>query len=105
LSNLATFFAETYAVLKRGGRFVFSAFHPEIARAGVEANFEQDGIEYRLGAEPYSVDEYLGRMEGAGFRDLRVRDYLVDQALVDEIAPAKKYLGRPLLLIVDAARP
>ena len=105
LTNLSTFFSETFAVLRRGGRFVFSAFHPEIARAGVEANFEQNSVEYRLGAEPHSTDDYLNRMDDAGFRCLRARDYLVDDALVAEIPWATKYLGRPLLLIVDAARP
>ena len=105
LTNLATFFGEAFAVLKRGGRFVFSAFHPEIAQAGVEANFEQDGVEYRLGAEPYSVDDYLNRMDDAGFRDIRACAYAVDDRLVGDIPWAINYLGRPLLLVVDAARP
>ena len=105
LTNLSTFFTETFAVLKRGGRFVFSAFHPQIALAGVEANFEQDGIEYRLGAEPHSVDDYLNRMDDAGLRNVRVREYAVDETLVGDIPWAVKYLGRPLLLIVDAGRP
>ncbi len=105
LTNLRTFFDEAFAVLKRGGRFVFSAFHPDIASAGVEANFEQDGVEYRLGAEPYSVDDYLNRMDDTGFRDISTRAYAVDERLVAEIPWAVKYLGRPLLLVVDAARP
>ncbi|MEQ1864753.1 MAG: class I SAM-dependent methyltransferase [Micropepsaceae bacterium] len=104
LTNLSAFFAETFAVLRHGGRFVFSAFHPEIALGGVEANFEQDGVEYRLGAEPHSVDDYLNRMDDAGFRDLRSRDYMVDEALVAEIPWAVKYLRRPLLLVVEAVR-
>src|SRR6185295_9305087 len=82
LTNLSTFFAEAFAVLKREGRFVFSAFHPEIACAGVEANFEQDGTEYRLGAEPHTVDDFLNRMDDAGFRDIAAREYTVDEKLV-----------------------
>lgn len=105
LTNLKNFFAESFAVLKRGGRFVFSAFHPEIAHAGVEANFEQDGVEYRLGAEPYSVGDYLNRMDDAGFCNLRASDYVVDDAIVSAIPWAVKYRGRALLLIVDAIRP
>lgn len=105
LTNLETFFDEAFGVLKHGGRFVFSAFHPDVACAGVEANFEQGGVEYRLGAEPHSTDDFLNRMDDAGFRDIVTRDYTVDEALVEEIPWAVKYLGRPLLLVVDAARP
>jgi SAM-dependent methyltransferase len=38
LRNLERFFSESFAVLRNGGRLIFSAFHPELARAGVEAN-------------------------------------------------------------------
>jgi hypothetical protein len=38
----------------------------------------------------------------AGFRDLRWRDYRVDAELVTHIPWASKYLGQPLLLIVEA---
>jgi len=96
LENLQTLFAEAFAVVRRGGRLVFSAFHPEVARAGVE---------YRLGAEPYTVDDYLNHIYDAGFRGLRWRDYSVDAPLVAAIPWASKYLGRPLLFVVEAERP
>jgi SAM-dependent methyltransferase len=105
LRSLGTLFLEAFATLRRGGRLAFSAFHPALATAGVEANFERDGIEYRLGAEPYTVDDYLNRIYDAGFRDLRWWDYRADTSLVEEIPWASKYLGRPLLLVVEATRP
>ena len=105
LTDLATFFAEAFGALREGGRLIFSAFHPEPARAGVEANFQLDGTEYRLGAERYTIDEYLNRIAEAGFRDLHHNEHAVDDALVNEIPPAAKYLGQPLLLIVEARRP
>ena len=105
LQNLRTLFAEAFAVVCKGGRLVFSAFHPEVAGAGVEANFEREGVEYRLGAEPYTVDDYLNHIYDVGFRDLRWYDYSVDAPLVEAIPWASKYLGRPLLFVVEAERP
>lgn len=104
LSDLRRFFSEAFSVLCRGGRLVFSAFHPELARAGVEANFECEGTEYRLGAERYTVADYLNRIWDAGFRNLESTEYAADQRLVDEVPRAAKYLDRPLLLLVQAQR-
>ena len=104
LLDLRRFFAETFAVLRRGGRLVFSAFHPELARAGVEANFEQDGTEYRLGAEHYTTSDYLNHISAAGFRNLNWCEYVVDERLIQEVPWARKYLNRPLLLLIRAER-
>ena len=105
LSSLTTLFAEAFAALRAGGRLVFSAFHPEVARAGVEANFERDGVEYRLGAEPWRVADYLERIEDAGFRELRWCDYAPDAELIEAIPWAAKYRERALLLVIEAERP
>lgn len=105
LTKLDLFFSEAFAVLRPGGRLVFSAFHPELVMAGVEANFERDGIEYRLGAERHTVDDYLCRIADAGFRELRVREHLGDERLLEEVPWAGRYRGRPLLLLIEAARP
>jgi SAM-dependent methyltransferase len=100
LTNLNCFFGEAFAALREGGRFVFSAFHPEPARAGVEANFER----YRLGAQAYTVEEYLGRMADAGFERLTWHEFRGDDRLRDEMPHAAKYVGRPLLLLACAER-
>jgi SAM-dependent methyltransferase len=73
VSNLRLLFREIYDGLVRGGRFVFSVFHPELAAAGIEANFEQDGVEYRLGALRHRVADYLNLIDGAGFHGVEVR--------------------------------
>lgn len=105
LESLQTLFAEAFAVVRRGGRLVFSAFHPEVARSGVEANFADGDVEYRLGALPHTVDDYLHHIDRAGFRALRWREYGVDATLFETVPKARKYLGAPLLLVVDAERP
>ena len=104
LTDLQSFFLEVYAALRRGGRFVFSAFHPELARSGIEANFEQDGIEYRLGAEPHRMDDYLTHISGAGFRVLEQREYAADDKLLSELPWAAKYSDRPLLAVLSAEK-
>jgi SAM-dependent methyltransferase len=105
LQNIRTLFAETFDALRSGGRLVFSAFHPEVAAAGVEASFDRDGTEYRLGAERYTVADYLDYIDEAGFRGVTSREYGVDAEVVDAVPGAGKYLGRPLLLMIDATRP
>jgi len=79
-------------------------FPPHLARSGVEANFERDGTEYRLGAEPHTVDDYLNRAADAGFADITWRELTGDERLVEEVPVASKYLGRPLLLLISALR-
>jgi SAM-dependent methyltransferase len=104
LSDLGKFFREAFSVLRYGGRLIFSAFHPELARAGIEANFEEDGTEYRLGAERYSVDDYLTHISEAGFRRLAWHEHQGDEQLIEQVPAASKYLQRPLLLLVRAER-
>ena len=84
---------------------VFAAFHPEMAAAGVEANFEHEGTENRLGAEHYTTRAYLEAIGTAGFEDCAVREFEVDADLVREAPSAAKHLGRPLLLLIEARRP
>ncbi len=104
LADLQHFFSEAFAALRRGGRLIFSAFHPDLALAGIEANFERDGTEYRLGAERYTVDDYLNHISDAGFQRLAWRECVGDDRILEEVPWAAKYIGLPLLLLVRAER-
>src|SRR5215471_6688263 len=59
LDALGHVYSEFYRVLRLSGRLVFSVYHPEMSAAGIEANFERAGVEYRLGAVHYSLHDHL----------------------------------------------
>jgi SAM-dependent methyltransferase len=104
LHDLRLLFREVRDSLVGGGRFVFSVFHPEMVAAGIEANFERDGTEYRLGALRHTVADYVNLIDQAGLRNLTVHEFRGDDRVVQQIPWAVKYLGRPLLLAVEAWR-
>jgi SAM-dependent methyltransferase len=104
LTQLQITFVELFQTLRTGGRLVYSVFHPEMAASGIEANFIQKDVEYRLGAEQYTISDYLTKIEEAGFRKLSFREYSIDQSLAESIPDASKYIDRPLLLIIEAYR-
>ena len=105
LATPSRFFREAHGALLPGGRFVFSVFHPVVAAAGSEANFQRSDVEYRLGAHRHSVDDYLTAIEDAGFRRVRAHELAADEALAAAVPAARKYVGQPLLLAVQALRP
>lgn len=102
LTDLPNLFAEFHRTLRSAGRLVFSAFHPVMAAAGVEANFEIEGTEYRLGAELHTLADYERQMRSAGFERLEWCEYHVDEDLVEAAPSAAKHRGRPLLLMIEA---
>ena len=104
LDDLRAVFRELYGVLKPGGRLVFSVYHPEMAAAGIEANFERSGVEFRLGASLHKVDDYMNTIEDAGFKRLAHYEFFGDEALAGTIPVASKYLGFPLLLVIEAKK-
>jgi SAM-dependent methyltransferase len=104
LAAPARFFREAHTALAPGGRFVFSVFHPRMAAAGIEANFERSDVEYRLGAHRHSVGDYLTAMEDAGFHRVCAHELAADEALAADLPAARKYVGQPLLLAVEARR-
>jgi len=104
LSGLPSLSREFYRVLKPDGRLIFSVYHPDMAAAGIEANFEKEGVEYRLGAVHYTVREHLDFFEAAGFINIATREFKGDEELARSVSSAVKYIGFPLLLVVTARR-
>lgn len=104
LTQLGALSREFHRVLKSRGRLVFSVYHPEMAAAGIEANFEKNGVEYRLGAVHYTVREHIDLFQSAGFVEIAAREFNGDEELARVVPSAAKYIGFPLLLVLTARK-
>lgn len=104
LAKLAAVLREFYRVLKRRGRLVFSVYHPVMSAAGIEANFERSGIEYRLGAVHYSLDEHVRLLEDEGFAEIHANEFYGDDELISSVPAAAKYLDSPVLLVLSSIK-
>jgi SAM-dependent methyltransferase len=97
-------FRETHRALRPGGRFIFSVYHPRLAEAGKEANFNRGGVEYRLGAVKHTTDDYLDLIGGAGFTAIASHEFDCDEELIRSVPAAAKYLRHPMLLLIEARK-
>ena len=104
LENLLRTFTELHQALAPGGRFVFSVYHPDLAAAGKEANFELGGAEFRLGAIPYTFSDYLSLIEEAGFLELRSYEFEGDEHLARSVPNAAGLVGKKVILAVQGLR-
>jgi len=104
LDHPAQAMAEFFRVLRPGGRLVFSVFHPVLAATGMSAQFESDGEAYKLVAHPYTVDDYAGWVTGAGFTEPDRHEFTGDDEMVADVPWASWLVGRPVLLVLPAAK-
>jgi ubiquinone/menaquinone biosynthesis C-methylase UbiE len=104
LDQLDVVTREMRRVLAPGGRVVFSVYHPAMAEAGKEANFQREGTEYRLGAVRHTLEDYVSAFEQAGFGEISVDEYVGDADLARVEPVAERFTGFPLLIVIRALR-
>jgi SAM-dependent methyltransferase len=105
LDKLAFTLSQLRQALQPGGWLVFSVYHPDLAEAGKEANFELGQTEYRLGAIRYTTADYLAMTWDAGFRDIHSFEYNADQKLIEQIPSAAELLNKRVIFALRAQRP
>ncbi len=105
LDNLPFTLSQIWKVLEPGGTLVFSVYHPDLAEAGKEANFELGETEYRLGAIRYTTAGYLEMATAAGLREIQIFEYKGDEELIAQIPKAADLFNKPVILALKAKRP
>jgi len=102
IRDLPAHFRELGRICKPGGRIVVSTLHPAMLLRGVEARFvdPQTGLEIRPQSYPNQLSDYVNAAVAAGLLE-RISEHAVDAALADALPRARKYLGWPLLLVLE----
>jgi SAM-dependent methyltransferase len=78
--DLAFLAQEAYRLLRPGGHFLITDFHPAVIAAGWRTQFPQGGDDYYLPTANHSRESYLTALRDAGFRIETVLDGLVRDA-------------------------
>jgi len=103
IARLDSFFAELRRVCRSSGFLVISVMHPAMSLQGVQPRFidPESGERICPASHAHQMSDYLMAALRAGLLLAQVCEYAVDQALAARSERARKYLGWPLLLLLQ----
>ena len=105
LSDLSFVFGEARRVLKPGGRAVISAMHPAMQLRGVEARFTDPttGEKVQPGSLAHTLGEFVMAAVRAGFWLEAITEQAPDAAFAARFPRAERYVGWPMLVVLQLA--
>jgi malonyl-CoA O-methyltransferase len=105
IADLRTFFRELHRLCRPGGSVVFSVMHPAMMLKGVQARFIDPESGRRVSPEsyPHQVTDYVMAAVSAGLGLQHLSEHAVDAALAARSPRGNKYLGWPLLLLMQVS--
>ena len=103
IGDLDRFFREAHRVLRPGGRAVVSAMHPAMFLRGTQARFTDPatGRKVRPGSLPHAIADFERAARRAGFSVEAAAEYAPDARFARRFPRAAKYLGWPMLVVLE----
>lgn len=107
LPDLGVIFGEMARVARPGGRVLISDFHPEMLRRGYHARFREapEGPKFQMQGEAHTVSDYVMAATRAGLAISHASEHIMTEALAASSRSAKKWVGLPLLFVLECNRP
>ena len=103
LRELGGFFAEARRVLRPHGRAVVSAMHPVMFLRGAQARFTDpiSGDKVEPGSVAHQISDFIMAAVRAGFRLDAISEHAPDERLAAAHPRAQKYVGWPMLVLLE----
>jgi len=103
IADLASLFRELARICRPDGAIIFSVMHPAMMLRGLQARFTDPatGRETRPQSYPHQVADYVMAATRAGLHLAHISEHAVDEALAQRCPRAAKYLGWPMLLLMQ----
>ena len=106
LSSPGQFFVEVFRVLKPGGTAVVSTIHPAMFLRGSQARFTDPstGEVIQPGSVPHSISDMVLAALRSGFHIKDMSETAPDTAFAQRFPRAEKYVGWPMLVVLQLSR-
>lgn len=103
IADLKGFFGELSRICKPGGFVLISVMHPAMMLRGVQARFIEPASRRRIypKSQPNQISDYLMAAVHSGLQLEHMSEHAVDSKLAETSPRAAKYLGWPLLLLMQ----
>ena len=103
IAELAGFFGELKRLCRPQGSVIVSVMHPAMSLRGVQARFIEPHSGRRISpaGHAHQLSDYLMAAIGAGLFLAHISEHKVDDQLAARSSRAEKYLGWPMLLLME----